>query len=79
VKIIKITIGDQEYNAVERDFEIAREEWNQYRLLDGGTVRVKTSVQKILLIVDENGNPTRTADGDLNVLVRHATEVVSSE
>jgi hypothetical protein len=39
----------------EEDFEIVREDWNEYRLLDGGTVRVKTTVARIFRVLDEKG------------------------
>ena len=78
-RIIKVRAGDQEFNAIEQQFEIASETWNEYRLLDGGTVRLKTSVQKVFRIVDEEGNPSHTPEGDPHVMVRHNTVVVSSE
>lgn len=78
-KIVKIRLGDQEFDAIEMVFEIAKEEWNDYRLYDGGTVRVKTSVQKIFRIVDAEGKPQVTAEGDPFIFVRHNTQVVASE
>ena len=56
-RIVKIMAGNQEVNAIEMDFEIGREEWNEYKLLDGGIVRLKTTVNRIYQVVDEQGNP----------------------
>jgi hypothetical protein len=84
VRVLKIKVGSEEYDAIEKDFEITKEDWNEYRLLDGGKVRLKTSVAKILRIkilriLDKDGNPAYTADGDPFLLVRHRTEVAGSE
>jgi hypothetical protein len=34
----------------EEDFTIEKEDWNEYRLLDGGTIKVKTTVQRIFRV-----------------------------
>lgn len=76
--IVKVIIGGVEFNAIEQQFEIAKEEWSEYKLFDGGVIRLKTTAQKIFKVVDANGNPAFTPDGDPNVLVRHQTQVVAS-
>jgi hypothetical protein len=63
----------------DEDFEIVKESWNEYKLLDGGTVRVKTSVHRIFRLLDADGKPKRTAEGDPEVLVRHQAEVVATD
>ena len=63
---------------VERDFEIGREQWNVYKLLDGGTVRVKTSVQKIYQVVDAAGEPVHDQTGLPVYAASHKSEVVFS-
>ena len=78
-RVVKVKSGHKEYNAVEQQFEIAREEWNEYKLLDGGTVRTKTTVQRIYRVVDEEGHPQINAEGDPQMIVRHKTDVVASE
>ena len=75
---IKVKSGSQEYDAVEADFEIGREEWNQYKLLDGGTVRVKTTVSRIYRVVDEQGNQRYNRDGSPLIVVTHKSDIVSS-
>lgn len=70
-------IGPSSYG-VERDFEIDREQWNVYRLLDGGTVRVKTSVQKIYQVVDAEGTPVHDQTGLPVYAASHKSEVVFS-
>jgi len=79
VKVQKVKLGNQEVDAIELDFEIRREEWNEYTLLDGGRVRGKLSVAKIFRILDAEGKPAYGPDGDPQMIVRHKVEVVSSE
>ena len=62
----------------EIDFDTVKENWNEYHLGDGTTVRVKTIVLKIFQILDDEGKPTETADGDPNVLVRSENRVTAS-
>ncbi len=78
-KVVKIQVGDNEQDAIEQTFEIATENWNEYRLADGGIVRVKTTAQKIYRLLDANGNPAMAPDGDPAVLVKHSTQVVASD
>lgn len=78
-QITKLRIGDQEFDAIELEFEIKSEDWSEYRLVDGGTIRVKTTVHKIFQVLDANGNPARNPDGDRSVYVRHATQIVASD
>ena len=75
---VKVKSGGQEFDAIEVDFEIGREEWNQYKLLDGGSVRVKTTVSRIYRIVDDQGRQRHNADGSPSFIVSHKSDVVSS-
>ena len=75
----KIRVGDREVNAREEDFEIVREEWNEYKFLDGGSVRVKTTVARIFRVLDDEGQPVYDQDGDPQVVVRHNTQIVAAE
>ena len=75
----KITVEGQEVWVREEDFETAREEWNEYRLLDGGRIRVKAVVLKILRVVDEKGEPQFQPDGEPMFLVRNQVTVSASE
>ena len=75
----RIKVGDREVNAREEDFEIVREDWNEYRLLDGGSVRVKTTVARIFRVLDDDGRPIYDQDGDPQVVVRHNTQIVAAD
>ena len=78
-RITKIRVGNQEVDVIEQQFDIQREEWNEYKLLDGGAVRVKTSVQRIYRVVDANGAPQYNDHGDPNIVIRHKSDVVAIE
>ena len=77
-RIIKINIGGVEYSGQEVSFKVVNEEWNEYELYDGGRVRLKTTAQKIVRVLDKDDKPAFTPDGDPHVLVRHNTQVVTS-
>lgn len=74
----KVRVDNVEYDAREVDFEIVHEDWNEYNLLDGGRVRIKTNVQKIFRILDPEGKPANTADGDPHIVVRHSSIVTTT-
>ena len=76
--LVKARLGEREVDALEMDFQTAREEWNDYRLLDGGRVRVKAVVGKILWVVDEAGNRMYNDQGEPIILVRNQIQVISS-
>ena len=76
---MKVTVGGKEYDALELDFEIVSEQWNEYKLLDGGRVRIKTSPQRIFRILDEDGNQAFTDQRDPFVIVRHNTQIVATD
>lgn len=77
--LVKARLGEREVDALEVDFQTAREEWNDYHLLDGGRVRVKTVVAKILWVVDEAGNRLYNDQGEPIILVRNQVQVISSQ
>lgn len=75
---IQIANGE-ERDAIELDFEVHKEEWAEYKLLDGGQVRLKTSALKIFRILDVDGNLANDPNGDPFIMVRHNTQIVSTE
>jgi hypothetical protein len=74
---MKITIDGKEVSVREEDFEIAKEDWAEYKLLDGGTVRVKTTVTRIYRLLDEQGQPAFHPDGQPQTWVSTTTLVVA--
>jgi len=78
-KVIKVTVGGEERAAVEVAFEIKKENWNEYELVDGGTVRIRLNVHRMLRVLDAAGQPARTPDGDPFVVIQSQNSVVVSD
>jgi hypothetical protein len=78
IKTIMLPNGKQA-KAQEVPFQIVREEWSEYNLQDGTVVRLRTTAAKIMRILDENGNPAMSPEGDPLVFVVHRTDVISSD
>lgn len=79
-KIVKLPVeGGESVSAIEVDFKPVREDWDEHELADGGRVRLKTVVQRIFRIVDSEGRPTNTPEGDPAIVVRHGTMIVASD
>jgi hypothetical protein len=56
----KVPYKGQEVDATEVDFQIRKEDWNEYQLMDGSSVKIKMVVSDILKVPDEydnEGNP----------------------
>lgn len=55
----QINIGDRVIEAEDMEFKTGREDWNEYTVEDGFTVRIKLVVSSILKTTerDANGNP----------------------
>jgi hypothetical protein len=80
VPIIKtLTAPDgSQVKAREISFRVMEEHWNEYALEDGTTVRIRTVAVKMFQVLDANGEPAMTPDGDHNIVVHHQTTVVTS-
>lgn len=66
-------------DVTEEDFEIVSETWNEYKLLDGGNIRVKTTVGRIFRVLDDDGKPRINDDGDPAVVVRHNVQIIATD
>jgi len=77
IKTINMPDGSQA-KAQEVDFKLQHEDWSIYALPDGTTVKLKTTVLKILQVLDDKGNPARTAEGDPFLIVTHRVDVIAS-
>jgi hypothetical protein len=75
----RLQFDGKDVEVLDLDFEVQTEEWNVYKLLDGGTVRVKTTPLRIMRVLDDQGKPAYTVEGDPNIVVNHATHVVCRE
>lgn len=77
IKTISMPDGTQA-KAQEVEFKLQHEDWSIYTLPDGTVVKLKTTVLKILQVLDLNGNPARTVEGDPFLIVHHRTDVITS-
>ena len=71
-------VGGQTKNVREETFRATKEEWDEYTLGNGDRVRIKLVVHKIYRVLDAQGNPAFTADGDPEIVVRHQAQVTAS-
>ena len=70
-KIRELILPDgTKLRGIELEFEILKEDWNEYQLSDGTKLRVKNALVKAFRVVDEAGNPT-------NIIIRTETETAS--
>lgn len=73
----KININGQELEAVDVAFEATKPEaWNEYQLADGGHIRIKLSVNRVLQILDSDGKPAKNPDGDRFLVVQSSNQMV---
>ena len=77
IKTITMPDGSQA-KAQEVEFQLQHEDWSQYALPDGTVVKLKTTVLKILQVLDNENKPARTVEGDLLLIVNHRTDVITS-
>ena len=79
-KIKDITFPDGQTRKVEEmDFDIVKEDWNEYQLSDGTFLKTKSILTKVYWILDSTGKRMYTQDGDPFLLVNNANQVVASE
>jgi hypothetical protein len=76
IKTITLPDGRQA-QAEEVDFKLEHEDWSQYALPDGTVVKLKTTVLKILQVLDDSNKPARTPEGDPLLVVNHRTDVIT--
>ena len=77
IKTITMPDGGQA-KAQEVEFKLQHEDWSQYVLPDGTVVKLKTTVLKILQVLDNENKPARTVEGDPFLIVNHRTDVITS-
>jgi len=77
IKAITLPNG-QQVQAQEVDFKLLSEDWSQYQLQDGTIVKVKTTVLKILQVLDDKGKPAKNPEGDPVLMVNHKVDVITS-
>ena len=77
IKTITLPNGKQ-VKAQEVEFKLLREDWSQYQLPDGTIVKLRTTVLKIMQVLNDDGKPASTPEGDPFLIVNHKTDVITS-
>ena len=68
----KLDIGGKSLKVQDESFTMIQEDWNEYELEKSGIrVRAKLVVQKISQILNEEGSPAFSPDGDPQIAVKH--------
>ena len=52
------------------DFEVIKENWNEYKTSSGVIVKLKSVVGKMFLVIDEKGDIVGLPEGEPNIIVR---------
>jgi len=79
-RIKDVTFPDGVTRKVEEmDFDIVKEDWNEYQLSDGTYMKMRAVVAKIYWVLDPTGKRMFTPDGDPMLLVSSGNQVVASE
>ena len=72
-----INVNGQDLEVVDVTFEpVKPEAWNEYELGDGGRVRIKLSVNRVLQVLDPDGKPAKTAEGDRFLVVQSSNQMI---
>jgi hypothetical protein len=79
-KIKKMPVaGMGEVNVKDVDFNIVREEWSEYTMEGGGSIRIRATALRISRIVDAQGKPTYQPDGQPAVVVNSQVQIIASD
>lgn len=72
-----INVNGQDLEVIDVGFEATKPEgWNEYELADGGRVRIKMTVIRILQVLDAEGKPAKNPDGDRFLIVQSNNQLV---
>lgn len=72
-----INVNGQDLEVVDVSFDAAKpESWNEYELADGGRIRIKLVVTRVLQVLDPDGKPAKTPDGDRFLVVQSNNQMI---
>jgi hypothetical protein len=72
----RFPIGDKEMDGIEISFDPVKEPWSEYDLADGGRVRMRTNVQRIFQLLDDDGKPANSPDGSRMLAIESKNDMV---
>lgn len=70
-----IYVNGQALSVIEVPFQPLIEPWNEYSLTGGGKVRLRTTVTRVMQVVDSIGVPLFNPDGTPSLIVSHKSEI----
>lgn len=79
IRILGKLPDGKEIRGFEIEFETDKENWSNYRLLDGTNLRVKHTMLKTFRLVDEDGKPLFDENGEPQIFIDESVEVVASK
>jgi len=74
---ITVKLDDKDVRVREVDFEPTFEPWAEYRLIEGGAVRLKVFATKVFIQVDDQGDPKYDAEGYPLIVARYEVKVIT--
>jgi hypothetical protein len=79
-KIYELTLPDgSKTHGIEIEFHVVKEDWNEYALENGATLRVKNAVTRVYHLIDDKGNPVYNANGEPQIYLDAEASVITSE
>lgn len=69
-KVIEMVVDGVTRQAIEVPFEIVKEPWAEYQMLDGGALRVRHILQRVFVVLDDAGKQMVDDGGDPIVVIR---------
>ena len=79
-KPIEMTLPDgKKAMVIEMSFQIANEDWSEYRLEGGVILRMKSTVARIFRVLDAEGNPAYHDNGEPNIVVASTNTAIAKE
>ncbi len=64
---------------IELSFQIANEDWNEYRLEGGIILRMKSTVARVFRVLDAEGNPAYHDSGEPNIVIQSTNTAIANE
>lgn len=72
-----VNVNGQDLEVVDVGFEASKPEaWNEYALVDGGRIRLKLSVNRVLQVLEPDGLNALTPEGDRFLVVQSTNQLV---
>ena len=78
----KVPYQGREVDAIQVDFKVVREDWNEYQLSDGSEIRMRLLVSEMFLLpgeYDQEGNPVYLVKSGNMMVVRSPDNLKKSQ